>query len=140
MTTETPTIAVTRLSDSEVRLDEPNQDVRGRKLRDHSASEIGTIDDVLVDPRERKLRHMLVRIGGFLGLGAKTVVVPVDAVTAMRDDWVQVAQAGDGIADAPSYDPRLLADEEHHREIYHWYGYRPPWAPEYVYPSWRRSV
>lgn len=140
MTSETPTIAVTPLGESELAVEEFDDDIRGRKLRDHSAREIGRIDDVLVDHGERRLRHMLVRIGGFFGIGEKTVVVPVDAITAMRDDWVQVKHASDSVTDAPSYDPGLLVDEEHQREIYQRYGYPAHWAPEYVYPRWRRPV
>ena len=141
MTSETPTIGMIALSGSDILLGEPGQDIRGRKLRDHTASEIGTINDLLVDDGERKVRYMLVGVGGFLGIGEKTVVIPIDAITAMGDDWVQVREGGEAIADGPSYDPRRLGDEEYHREISSSYGYPAYSAPGYVYPTyWRPRV
>ena len=142
MTSETPAIGLIALSDSDLVLDDPEQDIRGHSLRDESGRELGTIDDLLVDDRERKVRFMLVGVGGFLGVGEKTVIVPVDAIKSIDSDSVHVSESGEGVADAPGYDPNLLSDAEYQRDVYDWYGYAGYWSPGYVYPTYgpRRLV
>ena len=136
MASQTPTIGLIALSDSDLVLDDLAQDVRGRTLRDESGRELGSIDDLLVDEHERKVRLMLVSVGGFLGVGEKTVIVPIDAISAIDDESVHVSESGEGVADAPTYDPKLLSNAEYQRDVYDWYGYAGYWSPGYVYPTY----
>jgi sporulation protein YlmC with PRC-barrel domain len=68
------------LGDTGLTVADPNADVRGRAVVDHNGEEIGKVDDLLIDDRERRVRFLRVGHGGFLGIGASHFLVPVDAV------------------------------------------------------------
>ncbi len=55
-----------KLSDTELRLQEPEQDIRGLDVYDSDGNQIGTVEDLYVDLEERKVRFLDVGAGGFL--------------------------------------------------------------------------
>ncbi len=59
---------------------------------------IGNVDDLLVD-REGRLLAVLVGIGGFLGIGAKDVAIPIDALTFDLETDPAVVEPPAGAAD-----------------------------------------
>ena len=141
MTSQTPTVGLLALSDTDLKLDEAEQDIRGRTLADPHGQEIGEIKDLLVDTQERQVRFMVVGVGGFFGLGEKNVMVPVDAIASIDDHMVHVKEDGESVAGGPDYNPNLLLDREYHRDVYDWYGYPGFWTAGYTYPMyWRRTI
>jgi len=128
------TSALTPLSETDLALADPNADIRGRKVLDQNGEEIGAVDDLLVDDSELLVRFIKVKSGGFLGLGAETTFIPVDAVTQLTDDTVQVNQTREHIAGAPSYNPELVQDSDHYADLYGYYGISPYWGAGYMYP------
>lgn len=125
------TSTLRRLGDSGLTVADPNEDVRGKRVIDSWGEEVGKVDDLLIDDRERKVRFLRVASGGFLRIGESHSLLPVEAITAITDDEVRVSQARDRIAGAPRYDP-ALADEGYWGGLYGYYGYPPYWAPGYV--------
>lgn len=123
-----------RLGDSSLALSDPAQDIRGRKAFDAHGDEIGEVDDLLVDEVERRVRFIRIATGGFLGIGATTFLVPIDAVTTVKHDTVQIDRARDQVATAPVYDPNI-EEQDYLDELYGYYGYTPYWQPGYFYPS-----
>jgi sporulation protein YlmC with PRC-barrel domain len=140
----TPTLY--SLSDEGFTVADPAEDVRGYDVVDRHGEEIGSVDDLMVDDGERKVRFLLVKSGGFLGLGGKSFLVPVDAVTRIDEDTVHIDQTREHVGTGPYYDPDVVSDEawrqEAHREggyyegLYGHYGYSPFWAPGYAYPAY----
>ena len=131
---EAKTAALRKLSDLNLTVADPNEDVRGRKVLDKMGDEIGTVDDLMVDDRERKVRFLRVAAGGFLGLGEEKFLIPVDTVTRITDDAVHVDQPRERLASAPRYDPDL-AQEPDWAGLYGYYGYAPYWTAGYAYPG-----
>jgi sporulation protein YlmC with PRC-barrel domain len=129
-----------RLSDSSLTVANPDEDIRGRKVVDRRGEEIGDIDDLLIDDQESKVRFMRVASGGFLGIGETKFMIPIDAVTRITDDTVQINQDRERVADAPRYDPSLVKDatwaDPYWTTNYGYYGYGPFWAPGYAYPPY----
>jgi sporulation protein YlmC with PRC-barrel domain len=94
-----------RLSDTDFDLPE-HEDIRGRKVMDQDGNEIGKVDDLLVDPRQRRVRFIQVTSGGFLGIGGTMLLVPVEAVTRFDREGVEIDRSGRAMG-AMRYNPTL---------------------------------
>jgi CBS domain-containing protein/sporulation protein YlmC with PRC-barrel domain len=124
-----------RLSDTDLALADRAEDIRGRKTLDMAGEELGEVDDLLIDERERKVRFLQVASGGFLGLGATKFLIPVDTIVRITEDAVHINQSRARVAGAPRYDPTLV-DERYVNEVYNHYGHSPYWEPDYRYPPY----
>jgi sporulation protein YlmC with PRC-barrel domain len=60
------------------------EDVIGAELVDFEGNSIATVDDVVIDA-QGGVEAVLVNVGGFLGFGARTVVIPMSDVTVDTD-------------------------------------------------------
>jgi sporulation protein YlmC with PRC-barrel domain len=132
--------ALMRLSDTELTVADPAEDIRDRTVVDRNGEEIGRVDDLLIDAHEKRVRFLEVASGGFLGLGRTKVLLPVEALTRISEDTVYVNQTRQHIAGAPRYDPDLIhqeaGEESYYGEVYRHYSYPPYWDPGYVYPPY----
>src|SRR5215208_5346206 len=90
-----------RLSDSGLVLEDLTQDVRGLDVYDEDGDQIGTVEDLYADAEERKVRFLDVGAGGFLGLGERRFLIPVEAVSEVREDRVVVAHKRQKVAGSP---------------------------------------
>lgn len=132
----TPATSLQPLSQSKLALSDSRQDLNGRKVRDGSGEDLGTVDELLVDDEERRVRFIVVRAGGFLGIGDDRFFIPVDAVVAVTEDEVIINQTSEQVADAPRYEPDLMVDPAYLDQAYAYYGYAPYWTPGYANPAW----
>ncbi len=70
---------------------------------------VGSIDDVVMN-RDGEVRAVLVDVGEFLGMGGKTVAVPVDALNYVSDGedaddyFLMIAASRDALESAPEYE------------------------------------
>ena len=136
MASTSPTLL--RLSDTHLTVADPAQDVRSRKVHDKNGADIGHIEDLLIDDTEKHVRFLLVASGGFLGLGTKKFLIPVDAVMHVSNDAVQIDRSRDHVSGGPSYDPDLKDEElaeDQYSAVYGYYGFMPFWGIGYTYPS-----
>ena len=125
--------SLVRLKDADLTVN-PDEDIRGRKVLDPDGEDIGTVDALLVDEADRRVRFLEVGSGGFLGIGEKKRLIPVDAITGIGDE-VRVDVTRQTIAGGPAYDPEVLEySPDYYGELYGYYGYAPYWMPGYVYP------
>lgn len=124
-----------RLSDTSLTVQDPAEDVRGYKMVDKDGKEIGEVNELLIDERDKKVRFLEAESGGVLGIGSTQYLLPVDTVTKIVDETVHVNLASEAIADAPRYNPDLV-DERYVNDVCGYYGCRPYWGPGYVYPSY----
>ncbi len=106
-----------KLDDFEGELDEQWQDIKGRKVLDKSGGEVGTVDDLYVY-KDASAVHLL-KVSG----GEHSFLIPVDAVTNVSDDGVEVEQAGDVLQSSPEFDSEEVPDAETSRAAYEHYGY-----------------
>jgi len=127
-----------RLKDTDLMVAGGEADVRGRTAVDRNGEEIGQVDDLFIDSDEQKVRFLELGSGGFLGIGEKKSLIPVDAVARVEEDKVVIDHDRTRIADAPAYDPELkeAPDRGYYESLYGYYGYAPYWAPGYMYPRY----
>ena len=78
--------AILRLSDSGLTPASAEQDIRGRKVIDSDRRDVGVVDELMIDDAEKKVRFLRVESGGFLGIGGRRFLVPVDAIMKIDGD------------------------------------------------------
>lgn len=132
--TEVP--ALIRLSETDLTLQSPHQDLRDRRIVDKNGDEVGDVRDLLLDQDHHEVRFLLVSSGGFLGIGEDTILVPVDAITEIAPDRVHVDLDRQHVAQGPTYDPTLVRQHDYWNRAYDYYGFLPFWAPGYRAPAW----
>ncbi|MDQ3910598.1 MAG: PRC-barrel domain-containing protein [Actinomycetota bacterium] len=130
--------SLVRLSDSDFHLEEPEQDVRGLDIYDREGKQIGSVKDLYVDREERKVRFLDVGADGFLGIGEKHIMIPVEAITGVGEDRVAIEQGREKVAGSPPFDTEVVPPTtDYQREIYGHYGYTPTCGPLWL--RWRLS-
>lgn len=118
-----------KLSDSDFRLEEPEEDLRGKDVYDRDGDQIGSVEDLYVDTEEREVRFLDVGAGGFLGLGEKHLLIPLEAVTDHDGDRVNVNRHRDQVLGSPPFDAGVVPTTDYQRGLYDYYGYPyPGWA------------
>ena len=127
-------IGIEALGQSDFELSDKAEDIRGRIVRDSSGAEIGTVEELLIDRDESKVRFVRISSGGVLGFGAKRYLLPVELISRTSDDAVHIDRSRTDVESAPAYEPELVADRERLAGLYGHYGYTPYWAPGYLYP------
>lgn len=135
MATYEPSTTLVKISDTDLTLADPAEDIRGLNALDMAGEELGEVDDLMIDEREQKVRFLQVTSGGFLGLGATKFLLPVEAIARITDDAVYINQSRERVAGAPGYDPTLV-DERYVRDVYSHYGYPPFWGLDDEYPAY----
>jgi sporulation protein YlmC with PRC-barrel domain len=90
-----------------------SSDLIGTRIKNAQGKDIGEIDQLLVDPKDGKISHVVVGVGGLLGIGEKQVVVPWSNVRVAADHRggkavVTMDQAM--LERAPRYEKRMSGD------------------------------
>ena len=83
-------IGLVRLGDSDFVPANPEDDVRGKDVYDAEGQRIGSVEDLYIERKEREVRFLEVGAGGFLGIGEKRFLVPVETVTQVTEDRVAI--------------------------------------------------
>jgi sporulation protein YlmC with PRC-barrel domain len=119
-----------RLTHSGVQLADPARDVRDREVFDKDGQSVGTVSDVLVDPETGEVRLVEVTSGGgVLGLGRKSRLVPIEAVTSGDPRTVYVERTREDILAVDEYRPAEGDEEEaQYAAAYAAYGVTPYWT------------
>jgi hypothetical protein len=77
---------------------------------------MGSVEDLYVDRQEREVRFLEVGAGGFLGIGEKRFLVPVEAVTKVSEDRVTVEPDRTEKAEGPApFDTKVRPASTHDR-------------------------
>src|SRR4051794_28072932 len=118
-----------KLSRSEFEIEDVDDDVRGRKVLTVGGDPIGTVDDLLVDRDGEVIRFLEVGAGGFLGLGERKYLIPVEAISDVDEHHVYVDLSREHAAAAPLHNPHVVQTGSYLNDVYEHYGYKPPWTP-----------
>jgi sporulation protein YlmC with PRC-barrel domain len=78
-------IGLVRLGDSDFVPANPENVLRGKDVFDEHGQRMGRVEHLYVDRREREVRFLEVGAGGFLGIGERRFLVPVEAVTKVGE-------------------------------------------------------
>jgi sporulation protein YlmC with PRC-barrel domain len=106
-----------KLEDFEGELEEHWQDAQGLKVLDKNGDEIGTVEDLYVYEDAQAVHILKVEIEG------RHLLIPVDAVTNVTDEGVNVEQDRDTIMESPEFDSEDVPDSETSRAAYEHFGY-----------------
>ncbi len=113
-----------KLGDSDLILETPAHDVRGRAVYSNAGEQIGTVEDLYVDEDERKVRFLDVEAGGFLGIGEKHFLVPVGAISEVTEDRLIVDESREKVLSSPPLDTDVVPGGQqqydvntHYREL-----------------------
>ncbi len=118
-----------RLSESDRTLEDPSQDLRGKDVYDRNGEQIGTVEHLYMDRQTKEVRYAGAGAGGFLGLGEKHFLIPLEAIAEVSDDRVTLDQDREKVTGSPDYDPAAAPTPDHQRGVYDYYGYPyPGWA------------
>ena len=85
-----------------------SEDIRGRRVIDQSGNDIGEVNDLIIDERQRRVRFLQVTSGGFLGIGTTMMLVPIGAITSINRDAVEITMQGGRGLGAARYNPTLM--------------------------------
>ena len=114
---------LSRLRDAGRTVSSPNEDIRGRLVRDEDGRNLGRINCLLIDVVAREIRFMEVASGGFLGLGERTSFIPVSAITQVTETDASISRTGAPAAGASRYDPDVVAvDPDYAENMYPYLG------------------
>ena len=123
------------LDDTDLTIADPSEDIRGYKVSARDGDDIGKVEGLMIDGNDRKVRFLEVGAGGFLGIGERKFLIPVDAISRVEDDQVYVDRDRQHIIDSPAYDPAIAQKPDFWESTYGYYGYVPYWGSGYAYPG-----
>src|SRR5215210_1836905 len=114
---------IVKLSNSDFQLEEPWQDVRGFDVYDINGEQIGTVEDFYVDREAHVTRFLDVKAGGFLGIGNKHFLIPVEEFTrnVSEEKRVRVDHNRDKVLDSPNFNPGIVPKLDLQHAIYAYY-------------------
>jgi sporulation protein YlmC with PRC-barrel domain len=85
--------------------------VLGMPIRNEQGREVGEIDNLLIDTHDGRISHVVISVGGFMGVGEKKVVVPWSDLTVASDGKRNVATLEQAKLDsAPRWDRSVFDD------------------------------
>ena len=83
-------IRLVRLGNSDFVPANPEDDLRSKDVYDPEGKRVGSVEDLYIERKEREVRFLEVGAGGFLGIGQKNYLVPVQAVVEVAEDRVTI--------------------------------------------------
>jgi sporulation protein YlmC with PRC-barrel domain len=96
----------------ELRLSEA-RNVLGMRIKNEQGRDVGEIDNLLIDTQNGRISHVVVAVGGFMGVGEKKVVVPWSDLKIASDGKTSVATLDQAkLESAPRWDRVVRGDRE----------------------------
>jgi sporulation protein YlmC with PRC-barrel domain len=78
----------------------------GMNVKNQQGEKLGSVDELVLDPQEAKIKTVVISWGGVLGIGAKKVAVPWDQVKPSSDEEAfVVAMTQEELQQAPTWEP-----------------------------------
>jgi sporulation protein YlmC with PRC-barrel domain len=113
-----------KLSEEELHLDEPWQDIRGLDVYDVDGEQIGSVEELYVERDSRLPRFLVVSAGGFLGLGKKHFLVPVEEVSRDmgEEERVTLNRDRDKVVGSPNFEADEPPPSDVQRAVLAYYG------------------
>jgi sporulation protein YlmC with PRC-barrel domain len=119
-------MALIKLRDSDLPRDPNAKALLDGDVYDPDGERIGSVKDLYIDTDEEDVRFLDLGAGGFLGLGEKHFMVPMEAVTDTSGGGVTIEQSHEKVEGSPELDTKGVPEEAYQQEVYDYYGYRYP--------------
>jgi hypothetical protein len=120
--------ALVRLSRSDLAIEDPLGDARGRQVIAADDEWVGTVADLLVDRREQSIRFLEVDLERLDEVGPRTILLPAQVVDRGDEHDVYLGCAREQIATAPTYNPHVVLTDPYLDEVYEHFGCQLPRA------------
>ena len=106
-----------KMSGSEFGVKSRESDIRRLGVFNRNGDQIGSVEDFYIDTQEREVRFLEVSAGGFMGLGEKRFLIPVEAVTNFREGGVTVGESREKTSESP-LDTKIVPLVAYERDEY----------------------
>ena len=123
-------MVLVKLRDSDLPRREALKTLLDSDVYDRDGEKIGSVKDLYIDPIAQEVRFLDVGVGGFLGLGAKHFMIPMEAVTDTSGGEVTIDESHEKVEGSPELDTEGVPEDAYQRGLYDHYGYN--------YPQWAR--
>ncbi|AZI44202.1 PRC-barrel domain containing protein [Deinococcus psychrotolerans] len=122
-----------KLGDTNLTLSNPSDDIRSHKVVDANGEALGHVSALFTDKKNRKVRFLQVGAGGFLGMGEREFLVPIEDLSSTSRAEVRINHSRDHVVAAPHFDPKLTTNYTHDffYPYYGYYGISPYWGRMY---------
>lgn len=102
-----------------------------------STEDIGHVSALFIDQSKRKVQVLEIRAGGFLEIGDRHFLLPVEAITNVAEGEIHINQTLERVVNSPAYDPALAVPRtpEYLRSDYGYYGMSPAMGAGFLYPN-----
>lgn len=119
-----------KLGDTNLTLSDSGEDIRDRKVIDANGQDLGHVSALFIDKKERKVRFLQIGAGGFLGIGEREFLVPIEDVTSISPSEVRISHSLEHVIGSPVYDPALTTERtrDFWNPYYGYYGVAPYWG------------
>lgn len=102
--------------------------IRDTSVVNRQGEDLGSVEDLMLDPQSARVQYAVLDFGGFLGIGDKLFAVPLEAFTIDRDNERFVLDVSkDRLENAPGFDKDdwpTTADPAFVENVYDYYGHR----------------
>ncbi len=113
-----------KMSNADFQLDETWQDIRGLDVYDLDGVQAGSVEELYVEPDSRFPRFLVVSAGGFLGVGKKRFLVPIEEVSRdITEERVTVNSGSDKVVGSPNFDTDGAPAPDVQRAVLAYYGH-----------------
>ena len=109
-------------------------DLVGKKIENTSKDNLGDIKELVLDPRRSRVSYIVMKSGGFLGMGDKLFAIPWQAIKFDRKekkDELVLNVSKERFEKAPEYKDKewnRMSDPAWVEDVYVYYGARPYWT------------
>ncbi len=123
-------MALIKLRDSTLPRGATAKSLLDSDVYDRDGERIGSVKDLYVDEDGGEVRFLDVGAGGFLGLGEKRFMVPMEAVTDTSGGGVTIDESREKVKGSPEVVSKGGPEDAKQQEVYDYYGYPNPRSPE----------
>ena len=116
-------MALIKLRDSDLPRDATAKALLDGDVYDRDGKKIGTVKDLYLDTEDEDVRFLDVGSGGFLGIGEKHFMVPMEAATDTSGGGVTIEHSREIVEGSPELDTKGVPEDAYLYEVYHYYGY-----------------
>ena len=102
--------------------------IRNTDVVNRAGEDLGTIEDLMIDPARGRVQYAVLDFGGFLGIGDKLFAVPLEAFDVdTANERLTLDVTKDRLESAPGFDKSnwpSTADPAFVENVYDFYGQR----------------
>jgi sporulation protein YlmC with PRC-barrel domain len=123
-------MALIKLRDSTLPRGATAKSLLDSDVYDRDGERIGSVKDLYVDQDGGEVRFLDIGAGGFLGLGEKHFMIPMEAVTNTSGGGVTIDESREKVEGSPDVASKGGPEDAKQQEVYDYYGYPNPRSPD----------